>query len=73
MGNISLFLICSPRRYSRAGDVSPQQHSLAKFSLELGLQEYQLLGVPASKQVGVLNLADPGEARGCFTNTVVIN
>lgn len=38
------------RRYSRAGDVSPQQHSLAKFSLELGLQEYQLLGVPASKQ-----------------------
>lgn len=38
------------RRYSRAGDVSPLQHNLAKFSLELGLQEYQLLGVPASQQ-----------------------
>merc|ERR1711942_112177 len=37
------------RRYSKAGDVDVLQHSLAKYSLELSLTDYELVPVPGSK------------------------
>merc|ERR1712105_369257 len=48
------FDLCQPialnflRRYSKAGDVDVQQHSLAKFSLEVCLLDCGLVGVPGS-------------------------
>merc|ERR1711881_238611 len=48
------FDLCQPislnflRRYSKAGEVDVQQHSLAKFSLEVCLLDYGLVGVPGS-------------------------
>jgi len=48
------FDFCQPislnflRRYSKAGEVDVQQHSLAKFSLEVCLLDCGLVGVPGS-------------------------
>jgi len=48
------FDLCQPislnflRRYSKAGEVDVQQHSLAKFSLEVCLLDCGLVGVPGS-------------------------
>jgi len=48
------FDLCQPislnflRRYSKAGEVDVQQHSLAKFSLEVCLMDCGLAGVPGS-------------------------
>jgi len=48
------FDLCQPislnflRRYSKAGEVDVQQHSLAKFSLEVCLLDCDLAGVPGS-------------------------
>jgi len=52
------------RRFSRAGDVGQVQHALAKFILELGLQEYSLISVAPTKQAAAslhlaLQLLDP--------------
>jgi len=48
------FDLCQPislnflRRYSKAGDVDVLQHSLAKFTLEVCLLDYNLVSIPGS-------------------------
>merc|ERR1739842_82222 len=68
------FDLCQPialnflRRYSKAGDVDVLQHSLAKYTLEVCLLDYNLVSTPGS----LLAAASFAESGNCLEPDPVV-